>query len=99
MQKIVTRKCPHCGSEFEVIQNHSRMYCSHECMVEHRRDKAAAQNREFTNDTPYLAWSWHYRDGWSYEKIGKVMDRTPENVKKAIESCNKLREEERRNSG
>lgn len=93
MQKIITKKCPRCGSKFEVAQNHSKVYCSRQCMVEYKRDKATAQNRKFTKDTPYLAWSWHYREGRSYEWIGKVMDRTPENVEMAV----KKQEEEYKN--
>lgn len=82
-RKWITKRCPVCQAEFEVMQQNDKKYCGPACRAAAPNDQAKAKERAFTRDTPFLCWKWQ-TEGMSLEHIAELLNRSPQNVEKAI---------------
>lgn len=76
-RKIVT--CCICGRKFETSYSGGVIRCP-ECS----KNKATALERPYTRDTVFLVCKW-FGEGDTVEKIAKLLDRSEDNIRKALE--------------
>lgn len=72
-------KCSICGRKFETSYSGGVIRCP-ECS----QNKAAALERPYTRDTVFLVCKW-FGEGYTVEKIAKLLERSEDNIRKALE--------------